>query len=921
MGAHLSNNSVAIMVQTSSNNNLLPKSQSSFLQLKWWQTKSIRTKATIIAAIVGILPTTALGVSGYSIASKSLSEQISITRQTVALDLQNEINLFLDERFKDIQLIADLEILSNSSLGINRGNQKNALERTLAVKKVYNSIGFFDLQGNVIVQTGTKPLGNHSDRGYFQQALAQNRAIISQPKISTSSGIYSIYVAAPVKDQATNQTLGVVRARIPLSTLAGLLEEFTVSGDDYYLIDETGTVFLSSAGDYVVSTQSNDQAATEYQAVKVNEVFSKIEPLLASKSAITSDNTFNQETNSSQFVAFAPAKLDSNDLNWQVITSVERTEVLTPLRNLGQIYFGGTLAVSLLVVAIAYYLTELATRPVIAAAETVAKIGQGDLDARVAVDGTDEIARLGNNINKMAFQINTFILDQQKIAQQTEIIKRTVLELGEVNQVQEVLEIVMANACQGLESQGVAIYDLQTATVIAEELREGAIPTVKTQIHQPETFDEYRQPYPQGVMLFLDDINQFEFSEAQLANWQGLGIERIAIAQIKQQGTPTYILIAHKTNTQPLWHQSDIDFLEQIVSQGNFALDRLAFLEQQQTAQQSAQQAKQKLQQQALALVDQLSPLSGGDLTIRAKVTQDEIGIIAESYNSTIDNLQKLVQQVKEAAKEVEQNAGSNQTVVDLVATNAVEQAQSITLTMQKIQNMTESFARVSENALTAENIVNDANETIVAGDQAMNQAVLQINALQNTVNETEQKAKTLGESSLEISQVVNSISRFAAQTHLLALKASIEAARAGEQGKGFATIADEVRSLAAQSATATTDIEDIVAKIQLETSQLVSAMAQGTQQVTIGTELVQQTQQNLRQVTLASQSISQLVNGIAESARSQFQTSNQVKENIRNAAISAQTNSQSATGVSLQIDRLLEVATKLQADIDKFKT
>ena len=909
------------MVQTSSKNNFSPQAKSSFPGLDWWQTKSIRTKATIIAAIIGILPTASLGILGYSIASKSLSEQIGITRQTVALDLQNEINLFLNERFKDIQLIADLEILANPALGISRTKQKNALERTLAVKDVYNSIGFFDLQGNVLAQTGTKPLGNHSDRSYFQQALALDRAIISQPKISTSSGIYSIYVAAPVKDQATNQTLGVVRARIPISTLENLLKEFTVSGDDYYLIDDTGTIFLSSAGDYVVSTKSNNEVSAEYQTVKVSEVFPSIDPLLASESASMSENAFNQKTNSSQFIAFAPAKPNSNSLSWQVITSIERAEVLTPLRSLGQIYFGGTVAVSLLVIAVSYYLTLLATRPVIAAAETVAKIGDGDLNVRMAITGTDEIAQLGSSINKMAGQIKAFILDQQKITQQTEIIKRTVLELGKVNQTREALEIVMANACLGLESQGVTIYDLEAGTVILERPNRGDRPSSQTSVYQPETFEEYRQPYPQGVMLFLDDIEQFEFSPTQLANWQTVGIERIAIAQIKQQGIPAYILIAHKTANQPVWHQSDIDFLEQIVSQGNFALDRLNFLEQQQATQQSTQQAKQKLQQQALALVDQVRPLSQGDLTIRARVTQGEIGIIAESYNNTIDNLQKLVQQVKEAAKEVEQNAGSNQTVVDLVATNAVEQAQSITLTMQKIQNMTESFARVSEDALAAEDIVNDANQTILAGDRAMNQAVSQINALQSTVNETEQKAKTLGESSLEISQVVNSISRFAAQTHLLALKASIEAARAGEQGKGFATIADEVRSLAAQSATATTDIEDIVAKIQLETSQLVSAMAQGTQQVTTGTKLVQQTQQNLRQVTAASQNVSQLVNSIAESARSQSQISNQVKESISNAAISAQTNSQSATGVSLQIDRLLEVATKLQADIDKFKT
>ncbi|MEL7523012.1 MAG: methyl-accepting chemotaxis protein, partial [Cyanobacteria bacterium J06553_1] len=146
-----------------------------------------------------------------------------------------------------------------------------------------------------------------------------------------------------------------------------------------------------------------------------------------------------------------------------------------------------------------------------------------------------------------------------------------------------------------------------------------------------------------------------------------------------------------------------------------------------------------------------------------------------------------------------------------------------------------------------------------------MNRTVAEIKAVQHTVTQTATKAEKLGESSQEISQAVSLIGRFAAQTHLLALKASIEAARAGEQGKGFAVIADEVRSLATQSAEATAEIETLVSKIQLETAEVVDAMHQGATQIASGSEIVQQTRQSLTQVNQVSSEISKLVSSITQ--------------------------------------------------------
>lgn len=947
------NNPVVIMVKTSPENSspknnlvnsrTLPqienventlftlKQKPAFSGASWWQKKSIRWKAMALAIALGTLPTATLGLVAYWAADNSISKEITTVRKTLAVDLQNEVNLFMLERFKDIQIMANLDILTDPNLRdqISSVEKAATLERIQETYDIYNSIGIFDLKGDVIAQTGDQPLGNHLNRGYIQAALKTNSAVLSQPRISTSSGIYSVYAAAPIKDRVTGKTIAVIRTRIPVAVLEERLKDFTAEGDNFYLLDETGTIFLSSVGNYAIKTQSNNQTA-DYEAVNVEQVFSGISSQLDSDLPLTINSVKNQTNQTQQFIAFAPAKqlADLPSLNWQTLIATDTRIVFAPQRRLGQIYTFGTLAIAILVGAIAYYLANLATRPILTAAQTVEEIGEGNLKARIRVGGKDEISQLANNINLMAMQLEDFVQEQQLLARQTDVVKQTVIALNTALEKESLWDIAVTQAREGLGVDGVSYYSLEgdgQNQIVAESVIAEAVSQIGKDIYEPAFLEEYITQNLESEIVAINDIHGAELTiveyASQISKLETIFYQKIAIAKVRQQGKLVGLLTAHHSSSDRPWQQSETDFLAQIANQVSVALDRLDFLQQQQDAQMREKQAKEDLQQRAFELLQQVDRISQGDLTIRAKVTEDEIGTIADSYNATIYSLQKLVTQVKNAADQVEETAGNNQTIIQQLATDAIDQAQSIALTMQQIQRMTKSINQVSQNASQAEYIVKQANETILAGDTAMNQAVNQINALQTTVSETEQKAKLLGESSQEISQVVNSIGRFAAQTHLLALKASIEAARAGEQGKGFATIADEVRSLANQSATATTDIENIVARIQLETNELVSAMAQGTEQVSLGTQLVKQTRQNLTQVTTASQEVSQLIAGIAQSAQGQSTISQEVSQLIAQVAVSAQTNSQSATQVSLKIEQLLTLANRLQTDIDQFKT
>jgi methyl-accepting chemotaxis protein PixJ len=352
---------------------------------------------------------------------------------------------------------------------------------------------------------------------------------------------------------------------------------------------------------------------------------------------------------------------------------------------------------------------------------------------------------------------------------------------------------------------------------------------------------------------------------------------------------------------------------EQLAAQAEIARQQLDNARQQ-------QEAKEFLQNRALELLMEVGPLRQGDLTIRAKVTEDEIGTVADSYNATINSLRKIVTQVQEAASQVGSTAGSSEGSVQQLAGDALKQAEAVQNALNQIDEMTQSIQTVAQSAQAAEQAVQVASQTVHEGDEAMNRTVEGILAIRETVAETAKKVKQLGESSQKISKVVNLIGTFAAQTNLLALNASIEAARAGEEGRGFAVVADEVRSLARQSAKATAEIEELVASIQTETNEVVAAMEAGTQQVVSGTQLVEETRQSLNQIAEASDQISNLVQAIAKATVIQSQASNVVSETITDVAGIATNTSSRATEVLAAFQDLINVAKDLQGTVGRFK-
>ncbi len=894
----------------------------------WWQRQGIRFKTTVLAIAIGTIPTLTVGSVAYYFAANSMEQQNSSLRKMLVVDLQNQVNVFMGDRFNDLEMMATLPIFTDSRLRAiaTLTDKSAALQKIQDAYGVYSSIAVFDTQGNLVAQTDGKVLGNHLNRSYIQAAIKADGAVISQPIISSSSGAFSVYTASPIKDQVTGATIGFVRARMPVEVLKTLLQEYTNDNGQYYLLNNQGEVFLGSGGEYIVKTKSDGSVATDqqyaYEAIKAAAVFDDTEELLTS-STVATDIAVNTKTDREQFLTYAPAqKVEGlSGLNWQAIMATDKAIVYAPQRKLKLVFMLGTSLVALGVGAIAYNLTNRLLRPILQAANAVQKIGRGDFQTRLPITGADETAQLADDINRMADKLASFVQTQALITLHSESIKNLTVQLATAADQSEIFELAVGSCWQTLNQERV-IYcqfkSTETGTIVAESVAPG-YPTILHTDLNSDLVAEYQSLEGREIEA-INNVAQADLPQSIQQYLMSLGVTSCLIAPVVMEAELDGLLMVHQSSTSHLWLDEEIKFMTQVASQVGFAATRLKFDQQQKIAEAKAKSAQEAIQSRALSLLQEVYDVSQGDLTIRAKVTEDEIGTIADSYNSTIESLQKLVTQTKAAAIEVQTNTTANDLAVQSLAHSTVIQATAINVILEQVQEMEQSINLVATQANQAEDFVKQATLTIDSSDQAMNLTVAEIDTVQNTVTQTANKAEKLGESSQEISQAVNLISRFAAQTHLLALKASIEAARAGEQGKGFAVIADEVRSLATQSAEATAEIETLVTKIQLETSEVVQAMHQGAKQIASGSELVQQTRQSLTHVSQVSNEISNLVASITQATQQQSANTSEVSQTIGDVAAIAENNSHSATKLTASIRHLLEIADKLQSGIAKFK-
>ena len=433
--------------------------------------------------------------------------------------------------------------------------------------------------------------------------------------------------------------------------------------------------------------------------------------------------------------------------------------------------------------------------------------------------------------------------------------------------------------------------------------------------------------YRQNQASAVSDITQTEQLTFELEMLEQWGVKSYLIAPIFKGDQLWGLMTVYQHSEPRSWDEGEVQLLVQVATQLGIVLQQVESFEQiQQQSQQLAAAAKREkadkeaLQQGVVELLTAVQPALRGDLTVRAPVTEDIVGTVADAYNNTLQSLRQLVLEVQKSTGQVAQTSQESAAAIMALAEQATQQFKALSLAVQQIQGMADSTEAVEKSAQQVEAAVQQANQTVNQGDAAMNRTVEGILDIRETVAETSKRIKRLSESTQKVSRVVNLISNFTTQTQLLALNASIEATRAGEYGRGFVVVADEVRSLARQSAEATNEIEQLVQEIQQGTAEVSTAMETGIQQVAQGTNLVTDTRQTLNAIVEATSKISQLVAGITQSTQMQTREFQSVTQAMTDVAAIANQTSEDSLVMTKSFKELLMMAQNLQASVDQFK-
>ncbi|ONM43375.1 methyl-accepting chemotaxis protein [Halopseudomonas pachastrellae] len=312
-------------------------------------------------------------------------------------------------------------------------------------------------------------------------------------------------------------------------------------------------------------------------------------------------------------------------------------------------------------------------------------------------------------------------------------------------------------------------------------------------------------------------------------------------------------------------------------------------------------------------LIRQIEQLSHGRLGQPINSHRaDELGTLARAANQLRDFLESTFGQLKRSTGELDRASGELNTIATRMAQGSRDQFSRTDQVATAMQEMSASAVQVAQHAAEAAHAADDADSNAQQSAAVMQQTITAMQAMLQQINHTTDVIQRLEGDSTRIGKVLDVIQGIAEQTNLLALNAAIEAARAGEAGRGFAVVADEVRTLAQRTAESTSEIQQIITDVQTGAGEAVKAIASGQAQSENSMQQVNQAGERLQQITLAIEAVRDMNRQISTAADEQTSVAEDISRNITEITDIAAANQKEVDSTSRASQTLHELSGEL---------
>ena len=717
---------------------------------------SLKTKATLLAVAIGVIPVATVGLLAYSVLSRSLTQEIRKEQLETTEIAADGFTRFMEDRIREVEALAKDPIFTDARLrNVATLEEKTAvLDNYKDELEFYNSIVYFDPIGDPIFQakSDTPNLKNYGGKAYFQEAVKTGKMTVNGPGISSSSGQLRVEFAAPVKDRATGELIGVIRAKIPGNYINSLFEVYQAQNKHWHLINENGVVFAGDrtehlnkpVGDHFPEVGELHQAGEEGV---ITSLVNEAEPSQGGEDSQDRGRA-NQEP---KLVGYVPAEAPARfpDLYVGTLLALDADYAFAPVRQLGLILLLGTATAAIVVAAIAAYTADRATNPIIDAATSVKKIGSGELDARLPVKSHDELGELNANINLMAEQMQNSLQEQQALAEKQRQEKEQ-LEKEIATLIDEVIDAtdgdltVRANL-DSLELSTVA--DLFNA--IIDNLQEIALEAKQSS----SQVGSYLKQNEEVVLILAEQA----LSEAAETRNTLMSIEQMSqsiqavaanASQVEQIADDTYNTVLSSTNNMDSTVNS-ITNLRTTVGETSKKMKRLG-------------ESSQKISQ-AVSFIEEIA-LRTNILAINATVEAGRAGEYGQGFSIVAEQVAGLAEQSAAATKEIASIVAEIQAETQDVNQAMESGTAQVVETTRLVESTKESLGLVLEKSQTIDRLMKSISQTTVSQADTSREVTKLMEKIAQSSETTSQSSQRVASSIVETAQVAQKLESAVAQ-------------------------------------------------------------------------------------------------------------------------------------------------------------